>query len=204
MSATPQTTITPEQYLELDRAAEFRSEYFDGCMYAMSGGTHVHALLIASLTAMLYGGLRKQKCSITASDMRLRVWPVGLYTYPDVMVLCGQAQYAQGGTDTLINPTLIIEVLSPSTEAYDRGFKFHQYQLIESLQEYALVSQKEPRVEIFRRQSGGDWLLSDAKGLDAKCRFTSVTCEIELSAIYENITFDPDGLAPPPRDSSPR
>jgi Uma2 family endonuclease len=204
MSATPQPKITPEQYLEMDRAAEFRREYFNGFVYAMSGGTHVHALLIASLTATLYAALRKRKCSITASDMRLRVSTGGLYTYPDVMVLCGHAHYAVGGTDTLLNPTVIVEVLSPSTEACDRGFKFHQYQLIESLEEYALVSQKEPRVEIFRRQSSGDWLLSDAQGLDAKCRFLSVDCEIELAAIYESITFDPAESAPPERDSSPR
>jgi Uma2 family endonuclease len=202
MSATPQITITPEQYLELDRAAEFRSEYFDGFMYAMSGA-RLHHVMIAGNFVRNFGNRLRQGCFAGSNDMRVRVSPRA-YMYPDVFVVCGKPQLADKREDILLNPTVIVEVLSPSTEAYDRGFKFHQYQLVESLQEYALVSQKEPRVEIFHRQSGGDWLLSDAKGLDAKCRFTSVDCELELSAIYENITFDPDGLAPPPLDSSPR
>lgn len=115
--------------------------------------------------------------------------PNGLYTYPDIAVVCGPPKLLDGHKDTLLNPILIAEGLSPSTEAYDRGFKFAQYRTLESLQEYALVSQTEPRVEVFRRQSSGDWLLSEAVGLDSICRFESVNSSVPLSEIYANIAF---------------
>jgi Uma2 family endonuclease len=126
---------------------------------------------------------------VTTSDMRVRVSKTGLYTYPDIVVVCDPPQYGDGRHDTGLNPTLIIEVLSPSTEAYDRGFKFAQYRALESLQEYALVSQSEPRVEIFRRQSSGDWLLSEAAGTEAVCRFDSVSCAVALKDIYDKVTL---------------
>jgi Uma2 family endonuclease len=191
MSASPQPIVTPEQYLETERAAEFRHEYYRGTVYAMSGGSGNHAILIANLAASLVTALRKKPCTVTVSDMRLRVAQEGLYTYPDAMVFCGEAQYADTRKDTLLNPTLIFEVLSRSTEAYDRGFKFVQYRTVESLQEYALVSQTEPRIEIFRRQPEGKWLLEEAFGLDAKCRFASVNCETKLSEIYAKVNLAP-------------
>src|SRR5712692_7135469 len=155
MSAQPQPRLTPEQYLEIERAAEFRNEYYNGRMYAMSGGSHPHAIVIGNLAFALRSGLGKRPCLVTTSDLRVRVAPAGLYTYPDVVVVCGEPRYADNQIDTLLNPMLLIEMLSPSTEAYDRGFKSAQYRTIESLQEYALVSQAEPRVEVFRRQDGG-------------------------------------------------
>jgi Uma2 family endonuclease len=121
MSASPQPRMTPEQYLEFERAAEFRHEYYDGVVYAMSGGSTNHAILMASVTAALYSALRKRPCTLTTADLRLRVTPDGLYTYPGIMVHCGEAQFADGRKDILLNPTVVIEVLSPSTEAYDRG-----------------------------------------------------------------------------------
>ena len=135
---------------------------------------------------------------MTPSDLRVRVDPGGLYTYPDVVVVCDQPKYADNERDTLLNPVLIIEVLSPSTEAYDRGFKFAQYRTLESLQEYALVSQTEPRVEIFRKRAEGDWLFPESAGLESFCRYESVGCTLALSAVYENIPFRKDGdqLAP--------
>jgi Uma2 family endonuclease len=202
MSASPQPRITPEQYLEFERAADFRHEYYEGVVYAMSGGSSSHSILIASVTAALYVALRKRPCTVTTADMRLRVTPNGLYTYPDVMVHCGAPQLADGRKDTLLNPTVIIEVLSPSTEAYDRGFKFHQYKLVESLQEYALVSQTEPRVEIFRRQPHGTWLIQDSLGVQAKCPFQSLDCEIDLADLYEKVIFEPTPIRPEP--SEPR
>lgn len=189
MSAQPQPRLTPEQYLEIERAAQFRSEYYNGRMYAMSGGSHPHAIVIGNLARELGVALKRGPCLVTTSDMRVRVSKTGLYTYPDIVVVCDPPQYGDGRHDTVLNPALLVEVLSPSTEAYDRGFKFAQYRALESLQEYALVSQSEPRVEIFRRQSTGDWLLSESAGMDAVCRFDSVGCTIAVKDIYDKVTF---------------
>src|SRR5262249_15919391 len=152
MSAHAQAHLTPEEYLEIERAAEFRSEYYNGCMYAMSGASLSHVLITGSLNAELRAAVKKGPCLVGSRDLRLRVSPSGLYAYPDGGVIWGQAKCAEDLKDTVLNPTFLAEVLSPSTEAYDRGFKSTQYRKIESLQEYALVSQTEPRLEVFRRQ----------------------------------------------------
>ncbi len=155
----------------------------------MSCGTHPHSIVIGNLGGELRIALKKGPCVVTTSDARVRVSKTGLYTYPDIVVVCDPPQYGDGRHDTILNPTLIVEVLSPSTEAYDRGFKFAQYRALESLQEYALVSQSEPRVEIFRRQSSGDWLLSEAAGMEAVCRFDSVNCTVAVKDIYDKVTL---------------
>lgn len=193
MSAQAQPRLTPAQYLEAERSAEFRHEYYDGQIYAMSGGSFHHFQIIANITAELHARLKKRPCAVGSSDLRLRVSPEGLYTYPDVIVICGEPRFADDRRDTLLNPTLIVEVLSPSTEAYDRGFKSAQYRTVESLEEYALVSQAEPRVEVFRRQPGGHWLLSEAIGIEAVCHFESLDCAVPLSEIYAKVTFSPEG-----------
>jgi Uma2 family endonuclease len=190
MSAQPQPHLTPEQYLELDRASEFRNEYFNGRMWAMSGGSYRHAMIIARLSRALGNALDGRACGVTSSDVRVCVSADGLYTYPDIVVVSGDPRFADGRSDTLLNPTLVIEVLSPSTEAYDRGFKSAQYRRVESLEEYALVWQTEPRVEVFRRQPGGHWLLSESIGMDAVCPFDSVGASVALAEIYDKIAFD--------------
>jgi Uma2 family endonuclease len=192
MSAQAQPRLTPAQYLEAERSAEFRHEYYNGHIYAMSGGSFQHFQIIANVSGELRAMLKRRPCTVGSSDLRLRVSPDGLYTYPDVLVICGDPKFADDQRDTLLNPALIVEVLSPSTEAYDRGFKSAQYRTVESLQEYALVSQAEPRVEVFRRQSGGHWLLSEAVGLEAVCHFESLDCSIPLAEIYSKVTFSPD------------
>jgi Uma2 family endonuclease len=194
MSAQAQPRLTPEQYLQIDRASECRNEYYDGRMYAMSGGSFPHALIIANLARHLGNALEKGACFVASSDLRLRVSPEGLYTYPDVVVVCGEPEFADDKRDTLLNPILVAEVLSPSTEAYDRGFKAIQYRTLASLREYAFVSQAEPRVEVFRRQAGRDWLLSECYGPEAVCRLESVECQIPLASLYEKVTFDPENL----------
>jgi Uma2 family endonuclease len=199
MSAQPQPPLTPEQYLEIERAAEVRSEFYGGRMYAMSGGTHPHALVIGNLGRELGNALKQGPCLVTTSDLRVRVAPDGLYTYPDIVVVCAEPKYVDGHNDTLLNPVLIVEVLSPSTEAYDRGFKAAQFRQVDSLQEYALVSQTEPRVEVFRRQAGGLWLLSESVGLEAACSFESVAVRIPLAEIYSKVPFG--GEPPSPRPS---
>jgi Uma2 family endonuclease len=196
MSARPQPHLTPEQYLEIDRASESRNEYYKGRMWAMSGGSYRHAVIIASLSRALGNALDSGPCGVTSSDVRICAAADGLYTYPDIMVVCGEPEFADGRTDTLLNPTLVIEVLSPSTEGYDRGLKFAQYRRIESLEEYALVSQTEPRVEVFRRQEGGHWLLSEFVGLEAVAHFNSVDAGVSLARIYNRIVFDAAEQAP--------
>ncbi len=138
--------------------------------------------------AELRQALKQRPCTVTPIDVRLRVSPTGLYTYPDVMVVCGEAKFADDQRDTVLNPTLIVEVLSKSSEGHDRGFKFAQYRKLDSLREYVLVSTGEPRVEKFLRQPDGQWLLSETVGLDAVCRFESLDCQILLSEVYYRVT----------------
>jgi Uma2 family endonuclease len=189
MSAQPLPRLSPEEYLAIERAAEFRSEYYDGAMYAMSGASHPHNVINVNLVRELSSALRKRGCFVVSSDARLRVSPGRVYTYPDIMAGCAPPKFADDQKDTLLNPALVIEVLSPSTEAHDRGYKFAQYRQLESIREYVLVSQSEPRVERFERQVDGRWVLAEHVGLDAICRFESVDCSIPLADIYENVAF---------------
>jgi Uma2 family endonuclease len=197
MAAHSQPRLTPEEYLELERASETKHEFYNGHMYplgehAMAGGTDNHVSIIVNLTGELYAALKQGPCRVKTNDMRVRVSAAGLYTYPDLAVVCGEPKYADQRRDTLLNPILIIEVLSPSTESRDRGLKAQQYRQMGSLREYALVSQAEPRIELFRRQEGGSWLLSETVGMGAVCRFESIHCDIALGEVYDNVSFDPE------------
>ncbi len=194
MSAQPTPHLSPEEYLALDRAAEFKSEYYDGHMYpmeGMAGGSFNHGAIIANLNGVLWQTLRGSACRLASRDVRIRIAPQA-YTYPDLSIVYGPPRFADDQKDTLLNPTVLIEVLSPSTELVDREFKSRHYRAIESLQEYALVWQSEPHVEIYRRQPTGDWLLSEPHGLDSSCRFESMGCEVPLSEIYYQISFEPE------------
>jgi Uma2 family endonuclease len=191
MAAHAQPRMTPEEYLAFDRASELRHEYYGGVMYAMSGGSHVHAYITTNLSSELRSALKGSPCGASAVDLRVKI-SARSYVYPDVVVVCGEPRYADGEADILLNPSLIVEVLSPSTERYDRGPKSAWYRTIESLKEYALVSQSEPRVEVYRRQASGEWLLSEAVGLEASCHFDGLKNEpvrIPLSEIYERVEF---------------
>src|ERR1017187_5873973 len=157
MSTLPKTYLTPEQYLEIERKAEFKSEYYQGEMFAMAGARWAHNLILLNLASELRQQLRSRPCSVTSSDMRVRVNAKGLYTYPDVVVVCGEPQFLDERRDTLLNPTLIVEVLSESTEQYDRGRKFEHYRPLESLAEYLLVSSERVSVERYTRQPDGSW-----------------------------------------------
>jgi Uma2 family endonuclease len=206
MAAQPIPRLTPEQYLEIERGSDRRHEYFNGEMLAMSGGSLRQSVIIFNLGSELRIALKPRRCTVTGQDMRTSVAYAGLYTYPDIVVICDEPQYVDNRQDTITNPSLIIEVLSPSTEAYDRGAKFAQYRKIDSLQEYALVSQTEARVEIFRRQPNGQWVFSDFVGLEATCVFESIECRVPLAEVYDKVTLgDPDGGAfpGPPNSAGP-
>ena len=186
--AVPIPKLDPEEYLAIERQAEYKSEYFRGEMFAMAGAAPNHNRLVVRLTALLFVRLDGRGCEVFNSDGRVRTHPSGLYTYPDLTVVCGSADFATDQRDVLTNPKLIIEVLSPSTEGHDRGFKFQQYQSIESLQEYVLVSQFEPRIESFYRAAGGTWgEYSESAGLGAVLVLKSLGVEIPMADLYRNI-----------------
>jgi Uma2 family endonuclease len=187
MSSERKTRLTPAEYLALERKAEVRSEYLDGDMVAMSGGSREHNLIVGNIVGELRTHLKGRTCEVYPSDMRVNVSATGLYTYPDVTVVCGEPELQDERRDTLLNPTVIFEVLSESTESYDRGSKFAHYRKIPSLVEYVLVSQREYRIEQYVRQSDGPWLRSEVRGLKSKLELPSLQCSIELAQIYERI-----------------
>jgi Uma2 family endonuclease len=189
VSGQPIPRITPEQYLEADRAAPFRSEYYNGHVCAIAGGTFLHAHLIANVITELNRVLGDRPCVVASSQARLRISAGGPFVYPDVLVMCGPIEYADGRKDVVVNPSVVVEVLSKSTEGHDRGAKFAYYRRIESLQEYILVSQTAARVEVFRRKANGTWELSDYVGLDAAARLESIDVQITLAGIYKKVTF---------------
>jgi len=180
--------VTPEEYLAAERKATARHEYVDGYVYAMTGASRAHNLITVNLASELITCLRGRPCETYANDMRVKVEPTGLYSYPDVVVVCGPPQLEDEHTDTLLNPTLIVEVLSPSTEAYDRGDKSAHYRQLPSLQEYVLAAQDRPAVERFVRQEGA-WLLAEVKGVDATVTLDAIGCALSLREIYERVDF---------------
>ncbi len=181
--------ITPEEYLRMERASEEKHEYFRGEIFAMTGASENHNIVVGSTYAALYVQLRKRPCQIYPSDMRVRIPSTGLYTYPDISVICGTPEFEDDVLDTLLNPTVIIEVLSSSTEQYDRGKKFQHYRTIASLQEYILIAQDSFRIEQFSRKDS-QWILTDAKTLDTSIQLTSIDCTLALSDVYEKVSFD--------------
>ena len=188
MSAAPKPSITPEQYLELERQAEYKSEYFAGEIFAMAGASPEHNLITGNTFGVLWSQLRDRPCTPYGSDQKVRSTPEH-FAYPDVTVVCGEAQFAGEEREVLLNPTLIVEVLSPTTEAWDRGGKFEQYRQRESMQEYVLVAQDRPHIERFARRESGQWLLTEVNGLDAVLTLPSIGCELALSEVYRKVTF---------------
>ena len=156
MNQSTKKKWTPEEYFEFELTSETRHEYFQGEIYAMTGGSPKHSLIAGNAYASLHGQLRKQPCRVYTSDLRLSISAVSLYTYPDIMVICGELEYAFTRRDTVTNPVLILEVLSPSTESYDRGKKFQHYRTLDSSQEYIVISQDAAHIERFTRQPDGD------------------------------------------------
>ena len=186
MSLQPKPYLSPEDYLALERCAEFKSEYFDGEIFAMVGASEPHNLIVANTLSEIRQQLKKRPCRAYANDMRVKVSPTGLFTYPDVVVVCGQAQFDDSQLDTLLNPILIVEVLD-STEAYDRGRKFEHYRKLESLMEYVLIAQHRPHVESYRRQPDQRWVLTESDGLESSLRLDAIDCELALAEIYDKV-----------------
>lgn len=191
-SAARQPYYTPEEYLTLERKADCKSEYVDGQVIAMAGASRIHNLLAGNFYREVSQQLRGRPCEAYINDMRVKVSRTGLYTYPDVVVVCGEIHFEDVDNDTLLNPTVIAEVLSPSTEAYDRGEKFAHYRRLESLQEYLLIAQDKVRIEHYVRQ-GAQWLLSEASTLDEVVHLAAIGCDIALRDVYDKVQFGGNG-----------
>ncbi|MGH9943781.1 MAG: Uma2 family endonuclease [Pyrinomonadaceae bacterium] len=188
MSQPAKTYITPEEYLALERQAEYKSEYYDGEIFAMTGASRQHNLITLNIGAELRDQLKGRACETYQSDMRVHVPATGLYTYPDVVVVCGEPQLEDEHFDTLLNPILIVEVLSKSTARYDRASKFTDYRSIPSFAEYLLVAQDVCRVEQFTKQRDGRWLLTDFCSLDDVILLDSIQCSLSLKEIYDKVS----------------
>lgn len=200
--------MTPAEYLAFDRASEIKHELINGYVYAMTGGSESHSLISVNTSTSLRVQVRGRSCKVYNSDMRVQI-DADTYTYPDITVVCGESRLADRERETLLNPTLIIEVLSPSTERYDRGRKFQLYRQIDSLRTYVLIAQDSPRIEWYVRGDDGRWQFNDAAGLDAQVDLTAIGCTLALDEVYEQVAFpeQPDDgrgtVIPVHRDEDP-
>ena len=187
MSAQPKIYVMAQEYLAIERQAKYKSEYFDGQIFAMSGASKQHNLIVANVLGELHAQLKKRPCTVYPSDMRLKVSPTGLYTYPDVSVVCGEAEFDDEQQDTLLNPIIIVEILSKSTEGYDRGEKFEHYRKLDSLVEYILIAQDKHHIEHYVRQPNHQWLLTETDSLQEIIQLPSIGCQLALVDVYDKV-----------------
>ena len=191
MVSVPNYYLSPEEYLALERKAEFKSEYMDGVVYALAGASPRHNLIVANVIINLGGQLKGRPSKVYPSDLKVGVPSSGRFFYPDVSVVCGDDEFAYDEKDVILNPTLIVEVSSESTAAFDRGKKFLSYQQIPSLQDYLLVSQDEILVEGYARQSNDTWLYTKVMGSDGSLTLRSIGCELAVKDIYDKAAYPP-------------
>lgn len=188
MSSDPKALLTEAEYLAIERRAEFRSEFHEGEMFAMGGASRRHNRIVTNLVTALDNQLRERPCNVYSNDMRVKIPATGLFTYPDVVVTCGRELFADSEQDTLLNSDVIFEVLSRSTEAYDRGKKFEHYQSIVSLSTYVLVAQDASRVEQYvKREDGRAWIYTEAHGVDAVVGIEAIECDLKLEDGYAKV-----------------
>lgn len=193
MSSQPSPSsffVPPEEYLDRERRAEYKSEYFAGEIVAMAGAKRKHNLVSNNVSASLTAQLRDKPCEVYSNDMRVQADGEKQYSYPDVVVVCGEPQFRDGREDTLLNPTVVVEVLSPSTEAKDRGEKFLRYRQIASLTDYVLISQNERRAEHFTKQSDGSWRLVETAE-QGVVFLEAVGCTLALDDVYNKVKMEP-------------
>jgi Uma2 family endonuclease len=184
------TGLSPAEYLAFERASEQKHEYANGEVFAMSGCTRAHSLLVGNIQRELGNALLDRACEVHTSDLRVKIPSTGRYVYPDASIVCGDPVFEDAEVDTLLNPNVVVDVLSDSSEAYDRGDKFAQYRSVPSIAEYVLVSQKDVRIEHFQRQSDGRWLLS-ILGPGAQLALESVGVVIEVDRVYIKVPLAP-------------
>jgi Uma2 family endonuclease len=189
MSRQIKSYITPEEYLELERKADYKSEYLHGEVFAMTGASRQHNLIGANISRTLGNQLLDRPCELYVNDMRVKVSASGLYTYPDVTVVCGEPKFEDVFIDTLLNPTLLIEILSKSTERYDRIAKTDYYRTLDSLAEHLLVAQEEYRIEQYTRQPDGSWILAETPSLEEIVDLGSIDCSLALVDVYKKVAL---------------
>jgi Uma2 family endonuclease len=189
MSSLPEPYFTLDQYLEQEQQSEVRHEYFAGQIFDMAGSTPQHNRITVNLSSALNFQLRGRKCQVFSIDVRVKIPNTGLYTYPDVTVVCGAVQYDERDANAITNPKVIIEVLSKSTEAYDRGDKFAHYRQLEEITDYLLVTQERKRVEHYVKQSDYQWLLTVFENESEALIIEGIDCRLTLAEIYENVDF---------------
>ncbi|MBW3596218.1 MAG: Uma2 family endonuclease [Planctomycetes bacterium] len=192
MSPQPVRHLTPAEYLDIERRSELKHEYFAGEMFAMTGASKEHNLIAGNVFASLHQQLKRRPCMAFQNDMRVKIDETGLYTYPDVAAVCGKAEFEDAAVDTLLNPTLLVEVLSDSTEGYDRGKKFEHYRKIPSFCEYLVIAQDRVHVEQHVRQDNGQWLLSEFHGADDVVELTSIGYKLSLTDVYDKVELPTD------------
>lgn len=193
MQPQPLIRLTADQYLFAERQSDTKNEYFDGEIFAMAGASREHNQISANLVRVLGNQLLDKPCSVYSSDMKVRIEKARKYTYPDLVVACQTERFEDEHRDVLLNPVVILEILSDSTEAYDRGRKFLHYQLLDSLAVYLLVSQDTPRIEVFTRRQDGTWLYAEFHGLDAVVEIESIGCNLRLGDVYRKVDL-PDSI----------
>lgn len=181
--------VTPQEYLALERTAEKKSEYYNGEIFAMAGATHPHNVIVTNTVAHLNTQLRRRGCELYSNDMRVKVSPTDLYTSPDVVVVCGSPRFEDEQQDTWLNPTLLVEMLSKSTEDYDRRRKFEHYRTLESLTDYVLISQERALVEHRVHRADNRWLVSFYTGTETSVPIESLGCKLALDDIYDKIEW---------------
>jgi len=184
--------MTAAEYLEAERASASRNIFFDGEMFAMTGATREHNLIAVNTSTAINVQLQNRSCEVYIADMRVKNARTGSYFYPDVVATCESPKFEDDQFDTLVNPQVIIEVLSDSTEKFDRGSKFRDYQLLESLKEYVLISQKEMYVERFTRKTESTWEFWSAKGPEDVLDLATIGCQISLAQIFAKVEFKTD------------
>jgi Uma2 family endonuclease len=189
MATQPRPYVTPQQYLEIDRAAERGSEYYDGEIFPMTAVSLVHDRIFRNILLSLDTQLRGRPCEPAGSNVRLRCAPDGPYFYPDILVFCGAPVLEDSDEDTLLDVTAIIEILSPSTERYDRTFKFEHYRTLPSLQHYLLIAQNEVKIEHRRRQPDSSWTAVVSSDQQAVVELSAIGCGLPINSIYENVQF---------------
>jgi Uma2 family endonuclease len=182
--------MSPEEYLAFERGADEKHEYRDGVIVAMSGAKWNHNVIAWNIGGELRNKLKDRECVVCPGDMRVFLPSDDLYVYPDVVVVCGKPDFQDQVFDTLLNPIIVIEILSESTEAYDRGEKFRSYRKIATLREYVLVSQSRRQVEKYTKHGDGFWMLSEAAGADSAISLESIDCTLTLAEIYDKVEFE--------------
>jgi|SRR5215471_1734790 len=195
MSTPPKPRLTVDEYLANEETAEVKSEFYQGEIFAMSRGTVEHGIIANNTGAHLRELLRGKGCVVCNSDVKVHTPRTGLFTYPDVIVVCGEIRCLGQKRSTLLNPTIIVEVLSPGTEAYDRGRKFEHYQSIESLREYVLIASDRISVMVHQRHSDCQWLTRTVTTLDGSIELESIACRLMLREVYDNVVFRPEEAA---------